>query len=82
MNLATLWLVVLVTCLVWYSTITVYVAIRGIWDIRNMLARLRALRYAPPEQESAERREALWACEPEAMIEGRLFSRRRTRLSP
>jgi hypothetical protein len=28
---------------VWYSTITVYVAIRGAWNIRSMLARLQAL---------------------------------------
>lgn len=27
-------------CVVWYSTVTVYVAIKGIADIRNMLARL------------------------------------------
>jgi hypothetical protein len=27
-------------CVVWYSTITVYVAIKGAGDIRNMLARL------------------------------------------
>ncbi len=33
-----------VACLVWYSTITVYVNIRGAWDIKNMLARLQALR--------------------------------------
>ena len=27
-------------CVVWYSTVTVYVAIKGASDIRNMLARL------------------------------------------
>ena len=27
-------------CVIWYSTITVYVAIKGASDIRNMLARL------------------------------------------
>lgn len=27
-------------CVVWYSTVTVYVAIKGVADIRNMLARL------------------------------------------
>lgn len=26
--------------LVWYSTVTVYVAVRGAWDIRGMLRRL------------------------------------------
>jgi hypothetical protein len=44
MNLQTFWLVLMLACLAWYSTITVYVAVRGIWDIRSMLARLRALR--------------------------------------
>jgi hypothetical protein len=29
-------------CVIWYSTITVYVAIKGAGDIRNMLARLAA----------------------------------------
>ena len=29
-------------CVVWYLTITVYVAIRGSADIKNMLARLAA----------------------------------------
>jgi hypothetical protein len=27
-------------CVIWYSTITVYVAIKGASDIKNMLARL------------------------------------------
>jgi hypothetical protein len=27
-------------CVVWYSTITVYVAVKGVFDIRNMLRRL------------------------------------------
>jgi hypothetical protein len=27
-------------CVVWYSTVTVYVAIKGAADIKNMLARL------------------------------------------
>lgn len=35
------WLALVVSCLVWYSTITVYVAVRGAFDIREMLARLR-----------------------------------------
>lgn len=33
------WLLVL-TCVVWYSTITVYVAIKGAYDILHMLRRL------------------------------------------
>jgi len=31
-------------CLVWYSTVTVYVTIRGGFDIKRMLARLDELR--------------------------------------
>jgi hypothetical protein len=34
------WLALTVACLVWYSTVTVYVAIKGVADIRRMLARL------------------------------------------
>ena len=41
---ADFWWLVTVACLVWYSTITVYVSIRGAWDIKNMLARLQALK--------------------------------------
>lgn len=48
MQLATFWLVLTVACLVWYSTITVYVAVRAVSDIRNMFARLRATRDEPP----------------------------------
>lgn len=34
------WWVLTIACVVWYSTITVYVAIRGGWDIKHMLANL------------------------------------------
>jgi hypothetical protein len=34
------WWILVVACLIWYSTITVYVAIRGVKDIRGMLERL------------------------------------------
>lgn len=36
------WLVLAVLCLAWYSTVTLYVAVRGALDIRRMLLRLRA----------------------------------------
>ena len=36
------WLVLLVACLVWYSTITIYVTVQGYWDIRQMLSTLGA----------------------------------------
>ncbi len=34
------WFCLTVACLVWYSTITVYVAIKGWMDIKNMLKNL------------------------------------------
>jgi hypothetical protein len=35
------WKLLTAACLVWYSTITVYVAIRGFKDIRSMLRSLK-----------------------------------------
>ena len=34
------WWLLAMTCVVWYSTITVYVAFKGVFDIKNMLRRL------------------------------------------
>lgn len=34
------WWALTMACVIWYSTITVYVAIKGAGDIKNMLARL------------------------------------------
>jgi hypothetical protein len=34
------WWLLTMACMVWYSTITIYVAIRGAFDIKHMLARL------------------------------------------
>ena len=34
------WGALTIICLAWYSTITVYVAIKGVRDIRNMLRKL------------------------------------------
>ena len=39
-------------CVIWYSTITVYVAIKGAKDIKNMLARLDATRKEEEAKES------------------------------
>jgi hypothetical protein len=36
------WAVLTAACLVWYSTITIYVAVKGVFDIRRMLDRLAA----------------------------------------
>jgi hypothetical protein len=46
MTLADFWWCVAMACLAWYSTITVYVSVRGVWDIRNMLGRLESLNAA------------------------------------
>lgn len=35
------WHILIWACVAWYSSITVYVAIRGLSDIRGMLKRLR-----------------------------------------
>jgi hypothetical protein len=37
------WKWLTVAALVWYTVITIYVSVRGVFDIKNMLARLRAL---------------------------------------
>ncbi|HVT30209.1 MAG TPA: hypothetical protein VHE81_19510 [Lacipirellulaceae bacterium] len=34
------WWLLTMACVVWYSTVTVYVTIKGIADIRHMLRRL------------------------------------------
>ncbi len=34
------WLALSIACVVWYSTITIYVAVKGWSDIRGMLRRL------------------------------------------
>ncbi len=36
------WYALTAACVAWYSTITVYVAIKGVIDIKSMLGRLRA----------------------------------------
>jgi len=35
------WWLLMWACVVWYSTITVYIAIRGRRDVKEMLARLK-----------------------------------------
>jgi hypothetical protein len=35
-----LWGFLTLACLIWYSTVTIYVAVKGVSDIRNMLRRL------------------------------------------
>jgi len=35
------WLILTVAVLVWYGTVTVYVAVRGALDVKGMLAQLK-----------------------------------------
>ena len=44
------WWWLTMACLVWYSTITVFVTVRGAYDIKHMLARLRELRDGDDEE--------------------------------
>ena len=46
------WWLMSAACVVWYSTITVYVAIKGAADIKHMLARLDATN----KREASEKR--------------------------
>ena len=36
------WWLLTMACVVWYSTITIYVSVKGVADIRDMLRRLHA----------------------------------------
>lgn len=38
------WWFLTVACLVWYGSVTIYVALRGYRDIKQMLARLELMR--------------------------------------
>lgn len=40
MNDHPFWLLLTAACVIWYSTVTVYVAIKGAFDIKGMLERL------------------------------------------
>ena len=37
-----IWSLVIIACIAWYSTITLYVAFKGFRDIRSMLRDLKA----------------------------------------
>ena len=46
------WWVMTMACVIWYSTITIYVAIRGGADIKLMLARLDATKAREEREEN------------------------------
>ena len=41
------WGAITLACLTWYSTVTIYIAFKGIGDIRSMLRRLSHSKDAP-----------------------------------
>ena len=48
------WLLMTIAVLVWYCTITIYVAIRGSLDVKHMLRRLAEKEGAsPPDQRAS-----------------------------
>ncbi len=47
---AEFWWGVSMACLVWFSTVTVYVAVRGAFDIRHMFERLKRTRELEDEE--------------------------------
>lgn len=47
------WWLLVMACVIWYSTITVYVAIKGAYDIVHMLRRLANQSPHNPEQEAS-----------------------------
>jgi hypothetical protein len=49
------WWLLTMACVAWYSTMTVYVAIRGGADIKRMLARLSDVAGDVPESAGADR---------------------------
>lgn len=49
-----LWFWLVWACVIWYSTITVYVAVKGAFDIRHMLANLEKGRHQGRPEEKAE----------------------------
>jgi hypothetical protein len=50
------WWFMTMACVVWYSTITIYVAIKGGADIKHMLARLDVIREREASEESVKTR--------------------------
>ena len=35
------WTAIAIGCMLWYSTVTLYIAVRGVLDIQSMLAHLK-----------------------------------------
>jgi hypothetical protein len=41
MSAQTFWWIIMWACVAWYSTLTVYVAFKGAYDIKKMLSQLK-----------------------------------------
>jgi hypothetical protein len=54
MNAASFWWWLTIACLVWYTSVTAYVSVRGAIDIKGMLARLSASQDEEVATESTE----------------------------
>jgi len=50
-SMTTFWLLVTIFCIVWYSTMTFYVGIRGFFDIQEMLKALKTSDEIPINKE-------------------------------
>ena len=51
MTAVNFWWVMTMAVMVWFSTITLYVAVRGAFDIKHMLARLKETKDRADEQQ-------------------------------
>lgn len=56
MNGPLFWKILTAACLLWYATITVYVALRGARDIREMLRNLKKNRSSVTQVATRKRR--------------------------
>ena len=50
-----LWFWLTWACVIWYSTVTVYVSIRGVFDIKHMLRNLKET-HAADTQENVDKK--------------------------
>ncbi len=49
------WWLLTMACVVWYSTITIYVALKGFVDIKEMLKRIEKKQAASPRMNATDR---------------------------
>lgn len=57
------WFALTMACLLWYSLVTIYVAVRGAYDIREMLRRLGESKKEIHSDRSVDRTEGYRAAE-------------------